>query len=368
MHLDNFDDNDKNKSYTLATVIAVLMIVTIVAFVVLFNASKIKRLIGNDESKSTESVTETVDFVDEEEFSYESSGLTVSDLDFYEMYKETEDSNVTEESIDSSELKTEEEVNETNDGKHVSVTNKDGKVEWVAISPNLKKNDYDFTNLYNSNGKLKYFEGDTKVSTFGVDISKEQDYVDFNKLKKAGCEFVMLRVGTRGYQSGQINIDDYFLDNLKRATDAGLEVGVYFVSNAVTEAEAVEEAQFVIDNVGEYKLTYPVGFLMEYPENDTSRIDKLTKSEKTTITRAFLKKIAEAGFKPIVYGTKEWFLKEVDLVKLIGDFDMWLCETELNTPDYPYKYSMWQYNSTGSIDGISGDVSFDICFLDYTLK
>ncbi len=367
MHLDNFDDNDKNKSVTVATVIAVLMIVTIVAFVVLFNASKIKRLIGNEERKLAESTTETLETVDEESFSYESSGLTVSDLDFYEMYKETENSIDLTESIEASEVK-EEEVNETNDGKHVSITNKDGKVEWVAISPNLKKNDYDFINLYNSNGKLRYFEGDTKVSTFGVDISKEQDYVDFNKLKKSGCEFVMLRVGTRGYQSGQINIDDYFLDNLKRATDAGLDVGVYFVSNAVSEAEAIEEAQFVIDNVGEYKLTYPVGFLMEYQENDTSRIDRLTKSEKTTITRAFLKKIAEAGFKPIVYGTKEWFLKEVDLVKLIGDFDMWLCETKLSTPDYPYKYSMWQYNLLGSIDGVSGDVSFNICFLDYTLK
>lgn len=84
------------------------------------------------------------------------------------------------------------------------------------------------------------------------------------KLKKAGVDFVMLRVGARGYGSGQIVLDDYFVDNIKRATDAGLQIGVYFTSQAITEEEAVEESNIVLENIKDYKITYPVAFDMSF--------------------------------------------------------------------------------------------------------
>ena len=116
----------------------------------------------------------------------------------------------------------------------------------MLISPYLPKNEYDFTNLVCQSDVMKYYVDGKQASYSGVDISKLQDYVDFGKVKKAGIDFVMLRVGARGYGTGQLILDDYFSDNLKRATDAGLNVGAYFFSQAITKEEAVEEANMVL--------------------------------------------------------------------------------------------------------------------------
>ena len=200
----------------------------------------------------------------------------------------------------------------------------------------------------------------------GVDISKYQDYVDFLKLKKAGIDFVMLRVGARGYGSGQIVLDEYFADNLKRATDAGLQIGVYFTSQAITEAEAVEEANVVLDNIKDYKITYPVAFDMGFVDNDTARIEEVSRADKTKITKAFLDTIAAAGYKTLLYGNKEWLIKEVDLSKLSAD-DVWLSQV-VDVPDYPYRFTMWQYADDISVDGIAGYANMNISFIDYSEK
>ena len=86
------------------------------------------------------------------------------------------------------------------------------------------------------------------------------------------------------------------------------------------------------------------------------------------IARAFLNDIKASGYIPMIYADKEWFIKKVDLSKLISDFDIWYTEVDEDLPSFPYKYSMWQYESEGYIDGIAGPVMFDVCFLDYSLK
>ena len=106
----------------------------------------------------------------------------------------------------------------------------------------------------------------------------------------------MLRVGARGYGSGQIVLDDYFVDNIKRATDAGLQIGVYFTSQAITEEEAVEESNIVLENIKDYKITYPVAFDMSFVDNDTTRIETVSRADKTKITKAFLDTIEAAGY------------------------------------------------------------------------
>ena len=123
----------------------------------------------------------------------------------------------------------------------------------------------------------------------------------------------------------------------------------------------------VIDNVKDYTLVYPVALVMQYPEEGTARVEALTRADKTTITRAFLKKIEEAGYKSVVYGDKAWLIKYLELNKVASDYDVWLSE-EGDLPTYPYEFTMWQYNKKGSISGIKGDVSFNISMVDYTLR
>ena len=321
---DDFDEVNKNKTFTIAAIIAISSIVLIVMAVLLVNKNAIKRRYKEtDVAKKVTSVQDAFTISDKEEeetpIFKSDSNLTASDLDFYDLYKEDEE--------EASEEETKEEVKEekkeedySNDGHHTLVVNKDGTFDWVTISPNLTKHEYDFENLIDSSGKMKYFVNNKPASTWGVDISKDQGYVDFNKLKKAGVDFVMIRVGARGYQSGQISIDDYYSDNIKRATDAGLYVGLYFISAATTELEAIEEANKVVEMIGDFRVTYPIAYVMKFNGSDTARYDSLSKNDKTIVARAFLNTIKEANLIPMVYGDKEWLIKEIDLSKLISEF------------------------------------------------
>ena len=288
------------------------------------------------------------------------SKLRPEDLDFWDMYPKP-----TEEPAPTEEPKKEEDDPST-DGKHTLVKYADGREEWVLISPYLPKHEYDFTKLVCQSDLMKYYEDGKKTSYVGVDISKFQDYVDFVKLKKAGIEFVMIRVGARGYGTGQLLLDEYFTDNIKRASDAGLEMGVYFSSQAITEDEAREEANMVIENLGDYKLSYPIAFQMELVGNDTARTDTLTREQKTAIAKAFLETVSAAGYKAMIFGNKEWLIKEIDMSKLTA-YDVWLSQDE-DIPDYPYKFSMWQYDFEGSVDGIAGYVNLNISFINYPEK
>ena len=295
------------------------------------------------------------------------STLTPSDLDFWDMYPETTATPLP--SADPSQKDNKKETAEADpstDGKHTLVTNRDGKEEWVLISPYLPKHEYDFTKLVCQSDLMKYYQDGKLTSYVGVDISKYQDYVDFLKLKKAGVDFVMLRVGARGYGSGQIVLEDYFVNNIKRATDAGLQIGVYFTSQAITEEEAVEESNIVLENIKDYKITYPVAFDMSFVDNDTTRIETVSRADKTKITKAFLDTIEAAGYKPLLYGDKEWLIKEIDLSKLSA-YDVWLSQME-DVPDYPYRFTMWQYANDVTIDGIAGYANMNISFIDYSEK
>ena len=290
------------------------------------------------------------------------SNLTPDDFDFWDMYPQA----TPEPSPEAEATPEPQEIDPATDGKHTLVVDKDGKEEWVLISPYLPKHEYDFTKLVCQSDLMKYYEDGRQVSFVGVDISKTEGYVDFNKLKKAGVDFVMLRVGARGYSSGQLVIDEYFSDNIKRATDAKLEVGVYFFSQAITAAEATEEALVVLQQLEGYSIKYPIAFDMEYIDNDTSRVEGISRADKTTIAKAFLDTVQLGGYEPMIYGNKQWLIKEIDLSKLTG-YDVWLSQLE-DIPDYPYRFSMWQYSRDTTIDGISGYANLNISFIDYSEK
>lgn len=315
--------------------------------------------------------------------------LRAEDLDFWDMYPVDEEENTESAAVSNTSQKStfadkaerereeqrqkEQEEQEllndpSTDGKHTLVTTRDGKDEWVLISPYLAKNTYDFTKMEEKAGLKRYMENGKKISYVGVDISKQTGSVNFAGLKAAGVDYVMIRLGGRGYSTGQITLDESFVENIEGAIAEGLDVGVYFYSQAISQDEAVQEANFVVQNLEPYRnsIKYPVAFDMEFVANDEARIDGLSREDRTTIAVTFMDGIKASGYIPMFYGDKEWLIKEVDLAKL-QDYDVWFAQ-ETDIPDYPYQYAMWQYSSTGVVNGIRGDASLNICFIGYSQR
>ncbi len=363
------DDFDDNSNMTLTVVMSILAVSAFVGVilltVLLLNQKNSAPSRSTQQNNAVQAAAEPsspgIVYPDTEELLTNSS-LHPDDLDFWDMYPEPTASPTPEPTAEPEK----EAPDPATDGKHTLVQYADGEEEWVLISPYLPKHEYDFTKLVCQSDLMKYYENGKQTSYVGVDISKYQDYVDFVKVKKAGIDFVMIRVGARGYGSGQLILDEYFSDNIKRATDAGLDVGVYFYSQAINKEEAIEEANMVIENLGDYQLAYPVAYDMELVENDTARTENLTRAEKTDIAKAFLDTIAATGRKTMIYGNKEWLIKEIDMSKLTA-YDVWLSQPA-DIPDYPYKFSMWQYDFEGSVDGIVGYVNMNISFINFAEK
>ncbi len=335
--------------------IALIFITAIVVLVLFMNRDQLKK-----KPETTILYGGETAVVEQETSQPSDSTLTPEDFDFWEKYPEVTPEPVVE--------ATPEPIVEdpATDGKHTKIINDEGEEEWIEIDPDLQKHSYDFTKLVKQAELLKYYEDGKEISFVGVDLSKYQEYVDFAKLKKAGIDFCMLRVGARGYGTGQLVLDSYFQENIKRATDAGLDIGVYFFSQAVTIEEAEEEAKMVLEYIQDYDVNYPVVFDMEYVQNDTARVEQLSKEEKTLITQAFLEAVELEGYTPMIYGKKEWLLTKIDLGRLVG-YDIWLADYS-DIPDYPYQFSMWQYTNQGKVDGVSGKVDLNISFIDYTEK
>lgn len=288
------------------------------------------------------------------------SDLSPEDFDFWEMYPDN--TPIPVEVVPQETPK----ADPSKDGMHTLIINDSGEEEWVPIDENLAKHSYDLNSFVCQSDRMKYYKSGEVISYLGVDISEKQGYVDFNKVKKAGIDFCMIRVGARGYGTGQLFLDDNFTDNMKRATDAGLEVGVYFYSQAITEEEVLEEVMLVLESIKDYNVTYPVAFQMEYVENDTARVEQISKASKTELAQIFLGTVKSSGYTPMLYGKKEWLLKKVDLTKL-SEYDVWLSQNKTQ-PDYPYQFGMWQYNNHAVIDGISGSVYLNISLIDYSEK
>jgi len=367
MRLTNdFEDNRKSGSLYVTTILVVtLFMVLLIAAVLFFNREK-KDTHSGQVSESTEMITDLPEVIyPEADELVSDSKLSPDDLDFWDKYPEKSEATSIE-AVKETEEESSQEEDPSKDGRHTLVVDATGKEEWLLISPYLPKHEYDFTNLVSKSGLMKYYLDGKLASYVGVDLSKNQDYVDFSKVKKAGIEFAMIRLGSRGYGTGQLTLDEYFVDNARRAEDAGIKIGIYFFSQAISAEEALEEANLVLENIADIPVEYPIAFDMEKIANDTARTDSLTKSEKTKIAKTFLDAIKNAGYKAILYGDKEWLLKEIDYSKLT-DVDVWLAQDK-DIPDYPYRFTMWQYETQAVVDGISGYVNLDISFIDYSEK
>lgn len=201
---------------------------------------------------------------------------------------------------------------------------------------------------------LRPVSGKTKA---GIDVSKWNKEIDWDKVKAAGVDFVIIRAGYRGSVSGSLVQDPYFVQNIEGASNAGLEVGVYFFTQAVNEVEAVEEASAVIQMVREYDLDYPI-YIDTEGAGGNGRADGLDKETRTVVCEAFCRTIENAGYSAGVYGSRNWFNNNLFMERL-NQYQIWLAEYR-EAPLYQGYYQMWQYTSKGRIDGISGNVDLNI--------
>ncbi len=195
----------------------------------------------------------------------------------------------------------------------------------------------------------------------GIDVSKYQGSIDWTAVKNAGITFAIIRAGYRGSSTGVLVEDPYFKTNIKGATAAGIKVGVYFFTQAITEAEAVEEASMVLSLVSGYKITYPIFIDTESATN--GRANGLSKSARTAVVSAFCKTIKNAGYTAGVYASKSWFNNQLNASSL-SSYCIWVAQYN-SSCTYSGKYNIWQYSSKGSVSGISGNVDMNISYLGY---
>ena len=239
----------------------------------------------------------------------------------------------------------------------------DGKYHFFepneSLAPNLYAND---NFKVDENGIVEYNDG-IIASKKGIDVSKFQGNIDWSKVKEDGVEYAFIRVGYRGYgSSGKLVTDETFEDNIKGATSNGVDVGVYFFSQAINEEEAIEEANYVLEAIKGYDVTYPVVIDIEEVTDSDARTADMTQEQWTKNCIAFCETIKAAGYTPMIYGNLKTFFIMLNMTQLEA-YDKWFAYYD--TPVYfPYEFTIWQYTDEGKVDGISVDVDLNVGFYE----
>lgn len=220
---------------------------------------------------------------------------------------------------------------------------------------------YDWSNLKtDGSGRLSYVQNGQTISRTGIDVSSHQQQINWSSVAQDGISFAYIRLGYRGSSEGTLHVDDFFAQNLSGAKNAGIDVGVYFFSQAITEEEAREEARFVLKQLDGASLDYPIAFDMEPSPEGSGRADALTREEATAIANAFCDEIQKSGYRAIIYGNS-YDLSKYDLSALTGR--IWLAQYD-GKPDGSISFVMWQYTPKGTVAGISGSVDLNLDLSD----
>lgn len=220
----------------------------------------------------------------------------------------------------------------------------------------------------NPYGKLDFqyngrYLGCLKADTVpGIDVSYYQGDIDWKQVKEAGIRFAIIRLGYRGYgEEGKLVEDKNAFDNLEGALKAGLDVGVYFFSQAITVEEALEEADFVLERIKKYDLTMPVVYDWEYISEE-ARTAKMDRRTLTDCYKAFCGKIAEAGYTPMPY-FNTYQSRDLMILSELEDYPFWLALYS-SRMTFPYRIEMWQYTDSGKVPGIEGNVDINMYFTE----
>lgn len=191
----------------------------------------------------------------------------------------------------------------------------------------------------------------------GIDVSKWQGNINWAAVKASGIDFAIIRLGYRGSQTGVLVEDPTFRKNIQGATAAGLRVGVYFFTQAVTEAEAVEEASMCLQLCSGYNLAFPIFIDTE----DGARAQGLDRGTRTAICNAFCQTVANGGRRAGVYASTYWFNNKLNAGSL-GGYTIWVAQYAAAC-QYGGKYHMWQYSSKGTVSGVSGACDMNISYM-----
>nr|MCR5420494.1 Ig-like domain-containing protein [Lachnospiraceae bacterium] len=202
----------------------------------------------------------------------------------------------------------------------------------------------------------------TGSGVLGIDVSKYQPNINWASVKASGVSYVIIRCGYRGASTGVLIQDPYFTSHIKGAKAAGLKVGVYFFTTALTEAEAVEEASMCAALCSGYGINYPI--FMDCETSSRPGYNSLSAAQRTQIIKAFCNTIRSAGYTPGVYANKTWFTSYINTSSLSG-CKIWLAQYNSAGPTYSGRYDIWQYTSKGKVDGISGYVDMNQSYLGY---
>ena len=206
-------------------------------------------------------------------------------------------------------------------------------------------------------GVSYFFDSRGRLSTGvtqAIDVSKWNGNINWNKVKESGVTQVIIRVGYRGYGTGALVVDPTFAQNIRGAKARGLKVGLYFFSQAISAAEAVEEASLCVKALRDtgYGLELPIYFDSEYSTSaKTGRADGLSQTLRTEVAKAFCQTIQSAGYRAGIYRSKTWYYYQLNFSR-ISQYSIWVAHYTSQT-DFKYHYDIWQYTGSGSCPGVN---------------
>jgi len=235
------------------------------------------------------------------------------------------------------------------------------KDKWLDVLPSVPKNPYNPKLFYQSNGFTYYSSNEYSYKT-GVDVSSYQGDIDWQKVKESGIDFAIIRVGGRGFSTGGIYADKKFTQNMEGAINAGLKVGVYFFSQAISAEEAIEEARYTLDQMKGYQVTYPVVFDWEIVSSKDARTYNLNADTLSAAANAFCREVETTGYHPMIYFNSPCGYLKYDLSKIVK-YDFWYAQY-YSTPTFYYGFDMWQYTSSGLVPGIPTKVDLNLYWTD----
>ena len=357
--------SNKNKKVTIG-IAAICVILLLIIIIVIVSVSS-KQMAGTNESESGTTSTEI-------------QGTQNSELNSSEMNtSEKEESETldtgTEDTVNSEDTEASQNTENTENAE-----NTEGSQNTEDIEDPQHQND---GNMNQESGTKVDFEdvieeanknsNETQEITYGIDVAKYQGTIDWKEVAESGVDFVMVRVGYRTLKTGEIVADSNAKYNMQEAQKNGIKVGAYFFSTAVTEEEAIEEADWVADYIAEYRITYPVAFNCEGYEDAENRQYGLTKTQRTDIALAFLERIMENGYSPMFYASKnemeqsaKWEMSRID-----KEYKVWVAQypaipyPQTSASTYTGAHDMWQYTNQGTVPGIDKPVDVNVAYFGF---
>lgn len=245
-------------------------------------------------------------------------------------------------------------------GKNIQPTEEPPVEEPAVEAPPVREpapNPYDLSLFREEDGFIVY-DGEPQARR-GIDVSAHQGKIDWAAVAASGVEFAMIRVGYRGYTQGSTSLDELFYENVAGARANGIDVGVYFFSQAVDRKEAEEEAEIVLRAIDGLEITWPVIYDWESIIAE-ARTDGMDPRVLTGCARAFCRRIQREGYRAGVYFNQAFGYQQYNLVAL-EEYVLWLAQYA-PAPDFRYGFQLWQYTSTGRVDGINCDVDLNLSF------